>query len=249
MRVLKGLATRFGFLVIEDASHAIGAKYSGSYVGNCTYSDVTVFSFHPVKIITTGEGGMITTNSKILFERLRLLRSHGITRDKSLYELRDNGSGDWYYEQQLLGYNYRLTDIQCALGLSQLRKLDQFVERRNNLATKYNLLLKGLPIFTQSLLPEVKSSYHLYVILLDLDKVDKSRDMIFNELRLGGIGVNVHYMPIYRQPFYRKLGFNKVDYPGAEFYFERCITLPLYPSLSEEVVELVAKSLKAAIGG
>lgn len=248
MKVLKDLSSRFGFLILEDASHAIGAQYSGGYVGDCVYSDATVFSFHPVKIITTGEGGMITTNSKILFERLSLLRSHGITRDKSLHKLRDNGGGDWYYEQQLLGYNYRLTDIQCALGLSQLRKLDQFVDRRNYLASQYNILLKGLPIFTQSLLPRSKSSYHLYVILLDIDKIDKSRDVIFNELRLNGVGVNLHYMPIYRQPFYKKFGFNKVNYPGAEFYFERCITLPLYPGLPDEAVKTVTNSLRSAIG-
>ena len=242
MKKIKELADQYHFKIIEDASHAIGGKYLGKPIGNCNYSDITVFSFHPVKIITTGEGGVCTTNSPELSEKIKMLRTHGITRDPKQMAAKDEG--DWYYEQIHLGYNYRITDIQCALGISQLKKVDVFVKRRADLVERYNEILKTLPLIKPTELEYATSSHHLYVIRLDREKTRKTRRKIFDELRSAGIGVNVHYIPIYKQPYYKKI---KVfgEFPVSEFYYETAITLPLYPELNE--INFISKKLHEAL--
>lgn len=239
------LAQEFGFRVIEDASHSIGAARNGEPVGSCRWSDITVFSFHPVKIITTGEGGMALTNSDELAERMSMLRTHGITREVA--SCLRMPSGPWYYEQQLLGYNYRLTDIQAALGLSQLERLDEFINRRNFLARRYNKELAGLPLQLPTLHARNQSSFHLYVVRLDRSATTKSHGTIFEELQASGIGVNLHYMPVHLQPYYRKLGFKQGQYPEAEKHGEEAITLPLYPGLTEGEQDKVVSALKQAL--
>ena len=241
------LARRYRFRVIEDASHAIGAEYRGEKVGSCRYSDIVVFSFHPVKIITTGEGGMLLTNDRALYEKISLLRTHGIRRhvrdmEGGRYE------GDWYYEQVDLGYNYRITDIQAALGIAQLRRLDAFLARRRELAARYDFLLASLPLTRPWQHPDSQSSYHLYPIRLDLDRIGKTRRVIFDELREAGIGVHVHYIPVHRQPFYRRFGFKAGDYPAAESYYEQALTLPLYSRLTNADQDRVVDSLRRSMG-
>lgn len=243
MAAIKALADQYGFKIIEDASHAIGGQYKNSAVGNCQYSDMAVFSFHPVKIITTGEGGVVTTNDSALAERLQLFRSHGVTRDSALMD--KEAEGDWYYQQVDLGFNYRITDMQCALGLSQFSRLDQFVERRNNIVQRYHELLADLPLEVQQVSGDVLSAYHLYVIQLDTG-ID--RKAVFDHLRTHQIGVNVHYIPVHTQPYYQNLGFKIGDFPNAEAYYAGAISLPVYADLTDEQQTHVVEKLKEAIG-
>lgn len=234
------LSRKYGFIVIEDAAHAIGADYMGKKIGSCAYSDMCVFSFHPVKIITTGEGGMITTNSAEMHKRLQDLRTHGITRDRARFTGPDQGP--WFVEQQSLGYNYRITDLQCALGTSQMKRIDQFVKGRRDLVTKYNEAFKSLAIDTPYVLEGADPSWHLYVIQIP-EGSNKERLTCFEELRDLGIGVNVHYIPVHTHPYYRGLGFSSGDFPKAESYYSRCITLPLYPGLTGEETDKVIDSV------
>lgn len=238
MEEIHKIAEEYNLIVIEDASHALGAEYKGKRIGSI--SDMTTFSFHPVKHITTGEGGMITTNDKTLFEKLLLFRSHGITRDANLLDNKNEGL--WYYEQLTLGYNYRITDIQCALGISQLKKLDKFIDRRIEITNKYNEAFKDVEEITIPYeAPYGRSSWHLYVIQLHLDKLKVGRKEIFQALREEGIGVNVHYIPVYYFPYYQKLGYKKSLCPHAEALYESIITLPLFPQMSDKDVEYVIK--------
>jgi dTDP-4-amino-4,6-dideoxygalactose transaminase len=241
------LARRYGFKVIEDASHAIGGKYQGEFIGNCRYSDITVFSFHPVKIITTAEGGMALTNDAELASKMALLRSHGITRDPAL--MTHEADGPWYYQQVDLGFNYRMTELQAALGVSQMERLDQYVERRHQLAERYDELLAELPVTTPWQYPDSYSGLHLYVIRLQLDKIGKTHRQVFESLREQGIGVNLHYIPVHTQPYYQRMGFQGGDFPEAERYYSEAISLPMFQTLNEaqqgRVVEALGKALQA----
>ena len=241
MKKIYSLGQEYGFKIIEDASHAIGGKYLDKPIGSCQYSDITVFSFHPVKIITTAEGGLATTNSQGLAEKMQLLRSHGITRDP---ELIDGGlEGDWYYQQIILGFNYRMTELQAALGVSQMQRLDDFVARRNILGERYEKLLDGLDLVKPSKIENNLSAMHLYPIQV------KNRTAIFNKLRKEGVGVNVHYIPIHLQSFYLSMGFNYGDFPKSESFYEQAISLPLYFSMTIEqqnnIVSILEKALKS----
>jgi UDP-4-amino-4,6-dideoxy-N-acetyl-beta-L-altrosamine transaminase len=230
MRDVKVLAERYGFRIIEDASHAIGGKYLDGPVGNCRYSDVTIFSFHPVKVITTGEGGMALTNSATIAERIRLLRSHGVTRDSAT--MLGESEGDWYYEQIELGYNYRMTDIQAALGSSQMSRLEKFVQRRHEVAAQYDQELDNPDVTRPWQHPDTYSAFHLYPIRLSGRKYE--RRQVFDRLRAAGIGVNVHYIPVHLQPHYRQLGFKEGDFWEAEQYYREAISLPMFAALTEE---------------
>lgn len=241
MEAIAALSAKYEFKIIEDASHAIGGKYKDTVIGKSKYSDITIFSFHPVKTITTGEGGMALTNSKILADRMKLLRSHGITRDVN--EMTHQSDGAWYYQQISLGYNYRLTDIQAALGISQLNKLDYFVEQRNKIGKRYDELLNSLPLQIQTRPIECYSGMHLYVIRIETDKVIKPHKQIFEEMRKAGIGVNLHYIPIHLQPYYQRMGFNKGEFTESEKYYEQAITLPLFPDLKEIEVNTIVNTL------
>ena len=243
MKPIRKLADEYGFKIIEDASHAIGGKYEDQTIGSCQYSDLAIFSFHPVKIITTGEGGMVVTNNENLGTRIRLLRSHGVTRDEKL--MLGQTQGAWYYQQVALGYNYRLTDIQAGLGLSQLRRIDTFVSQRHFLAAQYDEALKNLPVVTPWQSPHCYSAYHLYPIQLKLESITLSRKQVFDELRQAGIGVNVHYIPVHTQPYYEKFGFKSGDFPIAEAYYERAISLPLFYSMSIEEQDYVVATLQS----
>ena len=236
------LAHKYGFKVIEDASHAIGGSCEGHKIGSCEYSDITVFSFHPVKIITTAEGGVAVTNDKSAANKMALYRSHGITRDPSL--MTEVSDGPWYYEQLCLGFNYRMTDLQAALGLSQMQRLDDFVSVRHKLATRYDELLEDLPIITPYRDSRYYSALHLYVIRLRLDSIKSTHTQIFCGLREKGIGVNVHYIPVHMQPYYARQGFSIGDYPAAEKYYQEAISLPLYPSMSHEDQSEVVTALE-----
>jgi UDP-4-amino-4,6-dideoxy-N-acetyl-beta-L-altrosamine transaminase len=238
MRPIAELGRRYGFRIIEDAAHAVGATYGNGPVGDCRYSDIAVFSFHPVKIITTGEGGMAMTNDPELGARMALLRSHGVTRDSSRF--RSQPDGGWYYEQLELGFNYRMTDIQAALGHSQLRRLDEFVERRRRLSKRYDEAFAGLPLTTPWQHPDSRSSFHLYVIRVDASVHASAYD----RLRETGIGVNLHYIPVPRQPYYRDLGFDPGDWPEAERYYSEAVSLPLYADLSEEKQDIVMTAVR-----
>jgi UDP-4-amino-4,6-dideoxy-N-acetyl-beta-L-altrosamine transaminase len=245
------LAQEYGFRVLEDASHSVGASRNGEPVGSCRWSDITVFSFHPVKIITSGEGGMALTNDAELAERMAMLRSHGITRDPARYRGtgrdRDDESPDaagWYYEQQMLGFNYRLIDIQAALGMSQLDRLDDYIERRNDLARRYDAALQDLPLQLPTVQPQNRSAFHIYVVRLQRQATAKTHRQVFDQLRLRGIGVNLHYMPVHLQPYYRDLGFGNGQYPEAEAYGESAITLPLFPSMTNEAQDQVVHALR-----
>ena len=238
MEKIHELSTRYGFRIIEDASHALGGKYQGKPVGNCQYSDITVFSFHPVKIITTGEGGVAMTNDAEIAARMARLRSHGITRDTNL--MTKVPDGVWYYQQIELGYNYRMSDIQAALGYSQLSRLDEKVAVRNKLADDYHVSLASLPIKLPAVNQLIYSSYHLYVIRVDGGR----RDKLFSTLSTKGIGVNVHYIPVHTQPYYQKrFGFSNGDYPQAERYYAEAITLPLFPGLTRAEQVFVCRSI------
>lgn len=241
MNKIAQLASEYGFTVIEDASHAIGGSYRGEKVGSCRYSDMAVFSFHPVKIITTAEGGMVLTNNRELYEKLIRLRSHGITRNPEF--MQGESDGPWYYQQIDLGYNYRMTDLQAALGLSQLQRIDEFVERRQVLAAEYNEKLANLPVVIPRQNPDCYSAWHLYVIQVAPQK----RRRIFEDLRQNNIGVNVHYIPVHTQPYYQRLGFHYGDFPVAESYYEATISLPMYYTLTNEQQDYVVKTLKQAL--
>lgn len=245
MREIKKLSNEYGFRILEDASHALGSKYENKYVGSCEYSDICVFSFHPVKIITSGEGGIATTNDDLLAEKLFKYRTHGIEKNSDKFFLKT--SKPWMYEQQLLGYNYRLTDIHAALGLSQLKRLDKFVLQRNEKFNNYKILLKDIEFIKfLNLEKNVYSSYHLAVIVLD-EKINKLQEKIFNFLKESGIGVQIHYIPIHCQPYYSKLGFRRGDYPNAEKYANSVISIPLFPDLSEFEQKFVCEKIKEVI--
>jgi UDP-4-amino-4,6-dideoxy-N-acetyl-beta-L-altrosamine transaminase len=241
MDKIAALSQEYGFQIIEDASHAIGAKYQGKEIGSCQFSDLTVFSFHPVKIITTGEGGMVLTNREDLYEKLMRLRSHGITRNPDFMQCESHGA--WYYEQLELGFNYRMTDIQAALGTSQMQRLEEFVERRRFLAQRYDKLLKDLPLTLPWQHPDTNSSWHLYVIRLNLGKIGKTHRQVFEKLRQVGIGVNLHYIPVHRQPYYQQMGFQAGDFPKSENYYQEAMSLPLYYGLTESDQIRVAETL------
>lgn len=242
MRRIAELARQYRFTVIEDASHAVGARYAGRPVGCGEFADMTVFSFHPVKIITTGEGGLVLTNRPELAEHLHRLRSHGITRDPALMD--QPSHGPWYYQQVELGFNYRVTDIQAALGLSQLDKLDGFLARRRELAARYAALLAGLPLQPPTCQAEADSAWHLYVVRLRLEQLAVSHRQVFEVLRSAGIGVNVHYIPVHLQPHYRMLGFAPGDFPEAEAYYAGAISLPLFPGMTEAQQDRVVDRLR-----
>jgi UDP-4-amino-4,6-dideoxy-N-acetyl-beta-L-altrosamine transaminase len=239
MQAIGKLAKEYGFRVVEDASHAVGASYQREPVGNGRHCDITVFSFHPVKIITTGEGGMTLTSRAELADRLRILRSHGIVRDTS--RLTRPNEGAWYHEMVELGYNYRLTDIQAVLGLSQAKRMDAFVARRRALAARYDRLLADLPLTRPWQHADGESSWHLYVVLVE------ERRRVYDALRAAGIGVNVHYIPVHLQPYYRALGFKDGDFPNAEAYYSGAITLPLFPRMTDAEQDEVVAALKKAL--
>lgn len=245
MQAIHALSQRYGFKIIEDASHAIGGQYQGEFIGNGRYSDITVFSFHPVKIITTAEGGMALTNDDALASRMNLLRSHGVTRDPAL--MTHEADGPWYYQQVDLGFNYRMTELQAALGVSQMARLDNYVARRNALAERYDDLLAELPLSTPWQHPESYSARHLYVVRLKLDQIDTTHRQVFERLREQGIGVNLHYIPVHTQPYYQRLGFQPGDFPRAEAYYAEAISLPLYPGLSEAQQNKVVATLRNAL--
>ena len=239
------LSKHYGFAVIEDASHAIGGRYGDTKVGSCAFSEMTVFSFHPVKIVTTGEGGMVLTNNKALYEHLLRLRSHGITRDQSLME--DEADGAWFYQQIELGFNYRMTDLQAALGVSQMARLDAFVERRHYLAQRYNTLLRECSLTLPTVMPSAHSSFHLYIVRLHLNKLKKTRRQIFDDLRQREIGVNVHYIPVHTQPYYRRMGFKHGDFPAAEQYYREAISLPLFYGLTDAQQDQVVAAVREVL--
>lgn len=245
MLAIHALAQRYGFKIIEDASHAIGGKYQGEFIGNCRYSDITVFSFHPVKIITTAEGGMALTNDAELANKMALLRSHGITRDPA--QMTHEADGPWYYQQIDLGFNYRMTELQAALGVTQMERLDQFVARRHQLARRYDDLLAGLPVTTPWQHPDSYSGLHLYVIRLQLDKIGKTHGQVFEALRELGIGVNLHYIPVHTQPHYQRMGFGSGDFPEAERYYAEAISLPMFQTMTEAQQDEVIAALRKAI--
>lgn len=245
MEEIANLAKRYGITIIEDASHAIGGEYKGKKVGSCAFSDMAVFSFHPVKIITTGEGGMILTNRDDFYQKLIRLRTHGITRNPVFME--DESHGPWYYQQIDLGFNYRMTDLQAALGISQIKRLNEFVQRRHWLAERYDRLLQDLPITLPWKNPDTYSAYHLYVIRLKPEEISKTHKKVFEEIRSAGINVNLHYIPVHIQPYYKKVGFKTGDFPEAEKYYREAITLPLYYSLTEQEQDYVIQVLKEVL--
>jgi len=242
MQKIYFLSKEYGFKIVEDASHAIGGKYLDSVIGSCQYSDITVFSFHPVKIITTAEGGLATTNSKELSECMQLFRSHGVTRNPEL--MSKLSEGDWYYQQVDLGFNYRMTELQAALGVSQMQRLDKFVTQRHILQERYDSLLNDLPIIKPHQSQDSYSALHLYPIQIDIDSTDKGREKIFDELRQNGIGVNVHYIPIHTQPYYLQFGFKVGDFPNSESYYNRAISIPLFHAMTVGQQDEVCNVLK-----
>ena len=244
MAEIARLALEYGFRVIEDAAHALGASYAGEPVGSGRYADLTVFSFHPVKIVTSGEGGMVLCNAPELARRLRDLRSHGITRDPA--RMSEPSHGGWYYQQTELGFNYRMCDIQAALGLSQLSRLDAFLARRRELAARYQHLLADLPVQLPAMQAQAGSAWHLYVVRLD-ERLENRHREIFEALRGAGIGVNLHYIPIHLQPYYRELGFADGDFPEAERYYRQAISLPLFPDLSDAQQDQVVAALRRVL--
>ena len=245
MQAIHGLGQRYGFKIIEDASHAIGGKYRGEFIGNGRYSDITAFSFHPVKIITTAEGGMALTNNAELANKMALLRSHGITRDPA--QMTHEADGPWYYQQIDLGFNYRMTELQAALGVTQMERLDQYVARRHQLARRYDELLSELPVTTPWQHPESYSGLHLYVIRLQLDKLQISHRQVFDSLREQGIGVNLHYIPVHTQPYYQLMGFKLGDFPQAESYYAEAISLPMFQTMNEQQQDRVISVLQEVL--
>lgn len=247
MKSIAKLAADYGFKVIEDASHAIGGKYHDLPVGNCEYSDITVFSFHPVKIVTTAEGGAAMTNCKELSNRMALLRSHGVTRNSE--QMEGKSHGDWYYQQIDLGFNYRMTDIQAALGISQLKRLEDFITARHYLSDRYNKLLYSLPVVLPYQLENTYSGLHLYVIRLRLDKIASTHKEVFDALRRNGIGVNLHYIPVHTQPYYENMGFSVGDFPESELYYSEAISLPMFHFMTEEQQDRVIQVLSNVLKG
>lgn len=247
MKRINELSKIYGFHIIEDASHAIGSKYLDKSVGNCQFSDITVFSFHPVKIITTAEGGLATTNSDELASKMELFRSHGITRNPEL--MTKESEGGWYYQQIALGFNYRMTELQAALGISQMQRLNEFVAMRHDIAKRYNEMLMGFPLTLPWQHSDNYSAFHLYVIRLRLDLISKSHQKVFEDLREAGIGVNLHYIPVHLQPYYKDMGFKVGDFSEAEKYYTEAITLPMYPNLSEQEQDEVVEALKKVLLG
>lgn len=244
LREIRGLAERYGFSILEDASHAAGSSYLGRPTGSA-WADVTVFSFHAVKIVTTAEGGMVTTQDEGMARRLRLLRSHGMTRETA--ELEREPEGEWYYEQHLLGFNYRLTDVQAALGLSQLQRMDALHRQRIELADRYDQLLERLPLVLPPRRDDRVSAWHLYAVEID-ERAPRSRADVFRAMRKAQIGVNVHYIPIHLQPYYARLGFKPGDFPAAEHYYRGALSLPLFPALTEAQQQKVVDTLSSALG-
>jgi len=246
MQAIHALSLRYGFKIIEDASHAIGGKYQGEFIGNSRYSDITVFSFHPVKIITTAEGGMALTNDEALANKMALLRSHGITRDPA--QMTREADGPWYYQQIDLGFNYRMTELQAALGVTQMERLDQYVARRHQLARRYDDLLTGLPVTAPWQHADSYSGLHLYVIRLQLDKIEKTHRQVFEALRELGIGVNLHYIPVHSQPYYERMGFKPDDFPQSQTYYQEAISIPMFQTMSDEQQDEVIQALKKSLG-
>lgn len=242
MRRIQELSVEYGFTILEDASHAIGADYLDTKVGSCAYSDMAVFSFHPVKIITTGEGGMVLTNNEVLYKKLCLYRSHGITRDAAL--MTHEADGPWYYQQIDLGYNYRMTELQAALGFSQMDKLDEFVARRRYLVSRYDNLLQDLPMITPHVLEGANPSWHLYMVRVDFSKLQMNKVQLFAEMKKRGVVLNLHYIPVHTQPYYQDLGFKQGDFPQSEKYYEEIFTLPLYYGLTDEQQDDVVAALR-----
>jgi len=245
MQAIHALSQRYGFKVIEDASHAIGGSYRGERIGNCRYSDIVIFSFHPVKVITTAEGGMALTRDAGLARRMERLRSHGITREPG--EMTHAPDGPWYYQQIELGYNYRMTELHAALGLSQMRRLDGYVDRRHAIADRYDAMLAHLPVATPVRSPQNRSGLHLYVIRLQRDRLARSHSEVFRLLRESGIGVNLHYIPVHLQPWYARMGFRQGDYPEAERYYAEAISLPMFATLTEAQQDQVVAALAKAV--
>ena len=245
MKAIHALSLQYGFKIIEDASHSIGGRYLEHSIGSCVYSDITVFSFHPVKIVTTAEGGAALTNSKALADKMALYRSHGITRDEALME--NASHGGWYYEQIDLGFNYRMTELQAALGVSQMSRLSEFVSARHQLAARYYEKLAGLPITLPYQLANTYSGLHLYVIRLKLNEISKTHKAVFDELREQGIGVNLHYIPVHLQPYYQKMGFKHGDFPNAESYYSNAISLPMFHGMSTEQQNTVIEVLSSVL--
>lgn len=243
MKSIYALSQKYGFKIIEDASHAIGAKYLNAAVGSCRYSDITVFSFHPVKIITTGEGGMALTNCPTLAKRMRRYRSHGITSEPSEMRQRQNNE-IWNYQQNRIGYNYRMTDVQAALGVSQMSRLDEYVKKRHQIASKYDIAIAKLPLVTPWQSPDCYSSYHLYPVRIQLQKTNKTQRAIYDALHASGVLVNLHYIPVYRQPYYEDMGFNPGYCNEAERYFQEALSVPIYPTMTAQQQEEVIAALK-----
>lgn len=246
MAGIHALSRQYGFRIIEDASHAIGGKYKGEPIGNGRYSDITVFSFHPVKIITTGEGGMAMTNDATLAKHMRLLRSHGITSTPADMQPRSTQE-IWNYQQIDLGFNYRMTDIQAALGLSQMQRLDEFTAQRHAIAKRYDQVLSALPVLTPWQHADSYSGYHLYVIRLKLAEINKTQRQVYDALRAVGILVNLHYIPVYRQPHYERMGFSVGHCPQAEQFYSEVISIPMYPALTWAQQDIVVQALRVAL--
>ncbi len=247
MKEIYALSLEYGFKIIEDAAHAIGGKYLGKPIGGCQYSDITVFSFHPVKIVTTGEGGLATTNQAALAEKMQLLRSHGVTREPHLMTKALEAEGAWYYQQVALGFNYRMTEMQAALGVSQMQRVDEFVSTRKAFAKRYDELLHNLPLVLPFQHADSDSSFHLYPILIQTDLIFKNRAQVFKALREDGIGVNVHYIPVHTQPYYQEMGFSEGDFPFSEAYYKQVISIPVFHAMTlqnqDRVVELLERDL------
>ena len=247
MAAIGKLAKEYGFKIIEDASHAIGGRYQDQPIGNCEHSDITVFSFHPVKIITTAEGGAALTNQKALADKMALLRSHGVTRDPEL--MRGESHGGWYYQQVDLGFNYRMTELQAALGVSQMKRLDEFISARHQLSKRYNEKLVDLPLVLPYQLPETYSGLHLFVIRLHLGEIELTHKQVFDALRERGIGVNLHYIPVHTQPYYQDMGFAEGDFPESERYYREAISLPMFHGMSEGQQDTVVNTLTDILQG
>jgi len=246
MQAIHALSQRYGFKIIEDASHAIGGKYQGEFIGNSRYSDITVFSFHPVKIITTAEGGMALTNDEALANKMALLRTHGITPDPA--QMTREADGPWYYQQIDLGFNYRMPELQAALGVTQMERLAQYVARRPQQARRYDDLLTGLPVTAPWQHADSYSGLHLYVIRLQLDKIQKTHRQVFEALRELGIGVNLHYIPVHTQPYYERMGFKPDDFPQSQTYYQEAISIPMFQTMTDEQQDEVVQALKKSLG-
>ena len=245
MQAIYSLSKKYGFKIIEDASHAIGGKYKGEPIGNGRYSDITIFSFHPVKIVTTAEGGAAVTNNAELAEKMLLLRSHGITRDEGM--MTQTMDGPWYYQQIALGFNYRMTELQAALGLSQMQRLEAFVIKRQELASRYDELLQNLPITLPRQHSDSYSAWHLYVIRLQLEQISTTHLEVFNALRAAGILVNLHYIPVHMQPYYQEIGFTTGQFPEAEQYYKEAISIPMFAAMTDEQQDTVCSTLQTLL--